>query len=666
MKLSSKDKSFFLFIIAALVILWGLFKFFFYFFAVTTFDSSNFGKITGQQNKQWFNLSRPLEISDLKGRIILLDFWSYDCVSCIEDQKEIKKMERYFGSKLTVIGIHCPKFENQKDPISIKKAILRYNITNPVINDSDLKIWNAFAVNSWPTYILLNLHGNIVKTYSGKNQLPKIERDIKRLVSRHKLQISRDPLPLLPEKYSVIENVLNFPTKLEYSADFSYNSRQLPVIFIANSGKNNIVISSLSGDIITKIGSGKSGFADGDLNKASFREPQGLLYNSGKLYVADKDNHALRLVDFKAGKVSTLAGSGQRGEIIKNDNKNNNALTINLASPADIEFFPDNNHIAIANSGTNQILSYDIAKQTISVLAGNGFKGIDDGKYPQNSLAQTADMSVFNHKLYFIDSESSALRVLDESLNVKTLIGKGLFQFGHKNGDSNTALMQHPLGLLVDDTGAYICDSFNYVIRKYDFSSGQIYDLVGKKKPDNGVGDSSKTGFDEAEGIISVLDRFYIADSNNNRILVLSRGSLNSELLAIMPPLKLPKESFLEYLPNLQKAEDIKVSSDFNIMLKIDLKKGWKINEDGPSFINLLELVKENRANLTDSFNWHFIKNKEIKLPKLKEKGNYMLQGTIYYCEDKKNALCYIKSYEQKLTADSDQVRVNIDIKLGY
>lgn len=665
MKLSHKDKSLLLFVVAILVVLWGVFSFFSSVFFSAIFGTSDIAKLQVQESSKWFNVSRPLEVADFKDRIILLDFWTYSCVSCTQTLPEIKKLEQQFGSKITVIGVHSGKFENDKDAVAIKKAILRYDISHPVINDSDLKIWNSFEVSELPTFMLINPHGNVVKTYSGEDEIEKIKIDVKKLISKFKFQLNRDPLPILLEKYNVIGNVLNFPSKLEYAADFSYKSRQLPAIFIANSGGNDIVVTSLSGEMIVKIGSGKKGLEDGTFDVASFNAPQGMIYHAGKLYVADSGNHALREINFKEGRVTTLIGSGNRGDVFE-DGEVVEAKNFELSSPSDVEFFPQGSHenIVIANAGTHQILSYNLKKQMVSVLAGNGSIGAIDGKYPENSLAQTSDLAVFGHKLYFVDALSSALRTLDENGEVKTLIGGDLAKSGHANGDKNKALMQHPLGLLVDDTGIYISDSYNHVIRKYDFGSMQINDLVGNKRRGTAVG--AATQFDEPEGIIAVLDRFYVADANNNRILALSRGSFHSELLDVMPPLKLPKEGFLQYLPNLQKSPDVAVKSDAEILLKIDVKSGWKINEEGPSFVNLLELASDEQANLVTSFDWNSVREKEMKLPKLVAGKNYVLQGSLYYCEAKPNSLCSIKSYEQKVVVESGESNNQIVIKLAY
>lgn len=665
MKLSKKDQSFLLLVAAIVVIFYSIYSLFSYLFFNATFHKSDVNKIFVQdkavKSQEWLNVSRPLVLDDVKDRIILLDFWTYSCVNCANVLAEIKKLEEQFGSKITVIGVHSGMFENDKDLAAIKKAILKNEIDYPVINDSDLRIWNEFKITAWPSLVLINPHGNVEKTYIGEEESLNVKSGIKKLISKFQFNINREELPIDLEKNRITGNVLSFPTKIEYSSKFEYKSRQIPALFIANSGKNNIVITSLTGEIILKIGSEKKGFEDGDFESASFNSPRGMLYYNDKLFVADSGNNALREIDFKTGKVTTLVGSGQKGKVMKE--KIVEASHAELSAPTDIEFFPNHENIVIANSGTNQLLNYDIKNQTVEILAGNGEQGIKDGIYPNNSLAQTSDLAVYGKHLYFLDSQSSALRVIDEENNVKTLIGYAA-KSGYKNGDKSEALMQHPSGLMVDDTGAYISDSFNHVIRKYDFSSSKIRNFIGGKKRGDAIGSESSTEFDEPEGIVAVLNEFYIVDSNNNRILSVNRGNLNSELLDVMPPLKLTKEGYLQYLPNLQRRETVTVAADKEISVTIDLKKGWKINEAGPSFINLIELTKDTQADLLATFDWNVVKEKNLKLPKLNSGKNYTLQGVIYYCEDKKNALCYVKSYEQKFEVNSGEKKDKVIIKL--
>lgn len=644
MYFSSKDKSFLLFIGAALVVLWIAISAFSIVFDKISFKFSSLHKITQSQEK-WFNINEKITIDDLKGRVILLHFWDRACISCLESLPAIKKLEERFGNKLTVIGVYAAKFEGGKNEDEIRSAIIKYDINHAVINDSALKLSTEFAAKASPTFVLIKPNGRKYKKYEGVGDLEKMEDGVKKLVKKYRFDVNRKPLPILPEKFSKIANVLSFPSKLEYSGNLNLNSRNVSAIFIANSGQNNVIVSSLLGTILVKIGSGREGFSDGDFFNAEFRNPQSILFDDQKLYIADTGNHAIRIADFRTNKVSTLIGSGKKGDIVKNEIA---AKGFNLASPTDIEFFPDKKHIIISNAGNNQILSYDLENQKIKALAGNGESKNKDGISPNNSLTQTADMVVVKDKIYFVDALSSSLRSLDKSGNVKTLVDKDL---------------QNPVGLTSDGDSLYIADSFNNRIAKYSISAQKISNFIGAKAGDL-VG--KKTEFNSPEAILKINNYFYISDANNNRVILLNAKNLNSEILDVIPPLKLPREGFLEYLPNLQKSEDVNIKSGEIITLKIEMNEGWRVNEEAPSFINLLKMKSDEKADLMASFDWHFVRQREIKLPKLESGEDYILQGSIYYCEDKRNSLCYVKSYEQKIIAVADVKDVEIVVKLGY
>ncbi len=644
MYFSSKDKSFLLFIGAALVVLWIAISAFSIIFDKVSFRFSSLHKIV-QSEEKWFNTNEKISIDDLKERVILLHFWDRACISCLEALPTIKKLEERFGNKLTVIGVYVAKFEGGKGDDEIRSAIIKYDINHAVIKDSALKLSTEFAAKGSPTFILIKPNGRQYKKYEGISNLEKMENDVKKLVKKYRFDVNRKPLPILPEKFSKIANVLSFPGKLEYSGNLQFNSRNVSAIFIANSGQNNIATSSLLGTILVKIGSGHAGFSDGDFFTAEFRNPQSVLFDDQKLYIADTGNHAIRIADFRTNKVSTLIGSGKKGAIVKNEIA---AKGFDLASPTDIEFFPDKKHLIISNAGTNQILSYDIAAQKIKVLAGNGEAKNKDGISPSNSLNQTADMVVSKDKIYFVDALSSTLRSLDKLGVVKTLVDKGL---------------QNPVGLTSDGDAIYIADSFNNRIAKYSISAQKLSNFAGSQAG-NLVG--KKTEFNSPEAILKINNYFYISDTNNNRIVLMNAKNLSSEILDVIPPLKLPREGFLEYLPNLQKSADVNVKSGEFITLKIEMNEGWRINEEAPSFINLLKMKSDEKADLMASFDWHFVRQREIKLPKLESGEDYILQGSIYYCEDKRNSLCYVKSYEQKIVAVSDVKDVEVVVKLGY
>jgi thiol-disulfide isomerase/thioredoxin len=662
MKISKKDISFILLIISSLIVIWAIYSAFSSLYFAARFKSNDLGKLIVKEDNtnKWLNLSGEIKISDLKNRVILLDFWTYDCVNCLQVNSKIKELEQEFGSKLTVIGVHCSRFNDALDVKEIRKAIIKHDIDYPVINDQNHAVCNNFKSDSienieLPTVIIIDPYGKINKRYIGRKDInTHLKKDLKKIISKYNYQLNRESLPILLEKNIITGHILSFPTKIEYASDFEYNGVKMPVIFIVNSGKNNIIISSLAGEIIAKIGSKNQGFDDGDFESASFNFPNGMAYKDHKLYVADTNNDAIRVVDFKENKVSTLIA----GEISCED-KN-----VNLSSPADLKFYPDSDDMIIASAGNNQILQYNLKNQTTKVIAGNSSDGMEDGKYPQNSLSQTAALAIWGQKIYFIDAKSSSLRVIDKNGEVSTLIGQGILKFGDQNGDKSQALMHHPSGLTIDDTGIYIADSYNNSIKKYDFLSRKISNFAGSK-PGDDIGSKEKTKFDNPGAIISVLDKFYVADSNNDRIVIINRGNFKTSILNVMPPLKLPKEGLLEYLPNLQKLKNLKVSAKEPASLKINLPNNYHINESAPSFINLLELTKQDQANLMANFDWNVIKNLEIKLPILDAKKDYILQGAIYYCSNKANSLCYISSYEQKIKALNSEKNNVININLS-
>lgn len=667
MKITYKDKSLVIFIITLLVILISIVKVSSYLFLKISSSDSNIEKIVNTGRDNWINVIKPFQKNDLEDRIILLNFWNYSCISCIKHLPQIKQLEEDFGNKLVVINVHSSKFKNEKRTSAVKKAVSKHQITSAVINDHDLKIWNSFEVENLPTIILISANGRIKEKYETEEDFKDLKKDVKKLVSRHKFRINRDQLPIMPEVFDDVGNILSFPSGITYATNFTFeNHKNLPAIFIANSSKNNIIVSSLSGKIITKIGSGRLYFEDGDFNVSSFRNPSGLDFFENKLYVADSGNDAIREVNFEDRKVRTIIGLN-RGGILKFKNNKKLAKNVDLSFPTDVKILNDEKDLKliISNSGSNQILSYNFLNKEISILAGNGENLNKDGKYPNNSLSQTSAIDIYDGKIYFIDSGSSSLRVIEKDGEVKTLIGFKDKKFGFKDGKKETALMQNPLGLFVDGANIFIVDSFNHALRKYNLSSKELTTLV-ENKYGNNVGGKNETQFDEPSDVVSMLGKIYVVDSNNNRIIEVNKDNLSAKIIDIIPQLKLPTENFLEYLPNLEQAEKISLKNDTDIVLKIIIEDKWKINELAPSFINLLELTGKNEADLLTNYDWQEIIGKKLILPKLKNNKRYILQGVIYYCENKENSLCFIKSYEQQISINKESNKTELTIKLGH
>jgi sugar lactone lactonase YvrE len=212
--------------------------------------------------------------------------------------------------------------------------------------------------------------------------------------------------------------------------------------------------------------------------------------------------------------VTTLAGNGTRGTLLGDAA---DAQQTSLASPWDVELLDQG--IAFANAGTHQLGLHDAATGRVMRLAGSGREAIHDGPADEAALAQPSALALSPDRagLYFLDAETSSLRALDlGTKRVTTLIGSGLFDFGHHSGIFAEATLQHPLGLAMASDRLYIADSYNDSIRCADLASGNLLDL------DDGFlcRDPLCLALAEPAGIaVAASERLLLVDTNNHRVL---------------------------------------------------------------------------------------------------------------------------------------------------
>ncbi|MBI4126791.1 MAG: redoxin domain-containing protein [Deltaproteobacteria bacterium] len=462
-----------------------------------TSTSAIYDTLAGSQ--EWLNVSRPLMPADLQGRMILLDFWTYCCINCMHVIPDLQALEHEFGDDLTVIGVHSGKFTNERDRDNIRAAILRYDIEHPVVNDANFSIWDRLGVHAWPTLILINPEGKIERIYTGEGHREELRQDIEGLRTRSAKTLAHGGLPLALERTKVEPSVLRFPGKITFADDRN-------LLFVSDSNHDRILGFTLEGEVKVAIGKGdRPGRDDGTFEEARFFRPQGVLYHQGHLYVTDTDNHLLRSIDLEAKRVTTIAGTGVQGQ--DRFVKDTAALKTPLSNPWDVSFDPATNELVIAMAGTHQLWGYHLDKKTVRVIAGNGLESIDDGVYPENSLSQPSGISEHNGRHYFVDSETSSLRVL-EGNRITTLIGTGLFDFGLKDGPRETARMQHSIGVFADGSGVYIADTYNHAIRFYDVEKKILSTL-------------DQSHFNEPNDIVKIGNKLYVTDTNNHQIRVI-------------------------------------------------------------------------------------------------------------------------------------------------
>jgi thiol-disulfide isomerase/thioredoxin len=163
----------------------------------------------------WLNTDKPVYIKDLKGKVVLLDFWTYACINCMHVIPDLKRLETKYPDELVVIGVHSAKFTNEKESDNIRQAILRYDIEHPVVNDSEFRIWRAYGVRAWPTFVVINPEGYVAGAVSGEGRYELLDKVIGALITEFSKEdkIDRTPLELALEKYEASETTLLFPGK---------------------------------------------------------------------------------------------------------------------------------------------------------------------------------------------------------------------------------------------------------------------------------------------------------------------------------------------------------------------------------------------------------------------------------------------------------------------
>ncbi|MDR3437761.1 redoxin domain-containing protein [Telmatospirillum sp.] len=459
----------------------------------------------------WFNTDAPISLADLHGRIGILDFWTACCINCIQVVPILRKIEEAFPRDVAVIGIHSPKFEAERSPDSVRHAISRYGITHPVAHDPDKTLWQQYAVRAWPTLVFLSPDGHVIGQLAGEPHPEALMQGLKDMLRHFGGGSETTPGSFAVAKpHDDIGGPLRYPGKIKACPDASGT----PGWAVADSGHHQIVLFDDNGREISRYGSGQSGFFDGRSRQASFCSPQGLSCDRGSIWVADTGNHALRRIDRITGHVTTVAGLGWRGSALR---QRQPSLSTALASPWDIERVGD--ILVFANAGSHQIGAFSPAGGEVWLLAGTGGENMVDGPGEYALLAQPSGVSVAagGDGVFFVDAETSSVRLLRLGINpwVTTEVGRGLFEFGYRDGPFDQALLQHPLAIAGDNGTLLVADSYNGALRRLDLS-GQRAETV-----DIGLcEDSACRPLNEPAGLaLAGHNRILVSDTNNHRIV---------------------------------------------------------------------------------------------------------------------------------------------------
>ena len=131
----------------------------------------------------WFN-SKPLTMAELRGKVVLVDFWTYGCVNCVNTLPHVTELyAKYRDRGLVIVGVHTPEFPFERSASNVQAALTRHGITYPVAQDNDSRTWNAYRNQYWPAQYIIDQSGRIVFQHDGEGQYDQIDRTIARLLN---------------------------------------------------------------------------------------------------------------------------------------------------------------------------------------------------------------------------------------------------------------------------------------------------------------------------------------------------------------------------------------------------------------------------------------------------------------------------------------------------
>ena len=612
-------------------------------------------ELTG--GRGWLNTDKPLTIAALKGKVVLLDFWTYGCINCIHIIPDLKRLEHKYANQLVVIGVHSAKFENEKDTENIRRIILRYEVEHPVYNDAEYKVWQSYGVRAWPTQVLIDPAGYVIGAVSGEGNYDLIDQVIAKAVTefRNRGELNEEPLKLTLERAKVGDLPLAFPGKILADAK---NDR----LFIADSNHNRIVITRLDGSLVETIGMGAPGAIDGAFAKASFHRPQGMALDGDRLYVADTENHLIRLVDLKTKTVQTVAGTGLQ---TRDYFRAGPALTIALSSPWDLQLVGRQLYITMA--GTHQIWKLDLDKQEVSTFAGSGREAREDGALLDAGFAQPSGIASDGQRLYVADSESNIIRAINiAGGQVETLVGGDLFEFGDADGAGDDVRLQHPLGVVSLGNKILIADTYNHKIKELDPQSRTVQTFLGTGKP--GQADGAAPSFYEPAGLSIANGKLYVADTNNHAVRIVdlkTKQTFTLNIKGLQPPAALTTAP-ASNSDDAVNAEEIKVvaqpvreNSKGVLVVNVALPAGYHLNptapqryrvhlESGPEHFGLYSATITGAIGHADGASET---SKNLKLPLripfqsfAPGAASLRVQLTLFYCREDNTGTCRIKT----------------------
>jgi thiol-disulfide isomerase/thioredoxin len=475
----------------------------------------------------WFNVPAPLTLAALRGKVVLLDFWTYGCINCMHILPDLRRLEEKYRDELVVIGVHSAKFSNERKSENIRRILVRYDIDHPVVNDAAFAIWKAYGARAWPTQVLIDPEGYVVASASGEGKGQAFDEAIAAVIHVFDEQgkIDRAPIALSLERERIKTSTLAFPGKV--LADDTGGR-----LFVADSNHHRVLVAGFDGVVRDVIGGGgraEVGDEDGSFEDTRFYRPQGMAIDGDILYIADAENHKVRAASLSGRRVTTLAGTGLQAGY---GTVGGAATMTPLNSPWDLGL--RGGVLFVAMAGAHQIWMIDLVRQLAFPYAGSGREARIDGGLDDAAFAQPSGLAIADETMYVADSESNIIRAIDlpPANRVRTLAGGDLFEFGDRDGRGDAARFQHPLGIAAARGVLFVADTYNHRIRMVNPANGDVRVFAGLGQEGVEDGPAAVARFHEPGGLSASAEALWVADTNNH---VIRRVSLADGSATTLP-----------------------------------------------------------------------------------------------------------------------------------
>jgi len=412
----------------------------------------------------WLNTGgREITLQELRGKIVILDFWTFCCINCLHVLDELRALEEQYRDVLVIVGVHSPKFAHEADPDALAAAVQRYEVHHAVLDDPQLVTWSAYTARAWPTLVVIDPEGYVVAQMAGEGHRHNVEILVSELIAEHdaKGTVHRGDGPYVPP--APTEGTLRFP-----AAVIALPDGHVLVADTVNHALRGIRLAD--GVVTTVAGTGEQymvGAADNLIGVETWDEPDeepayepviGMPGDAPDAYVS-------KLVTLSEDVPAAAFVSGPRRQ--------------KLSSPWDVAWSQPLAAFVVAMAGNHTLWAFDDKQGSIELLGGTMNEGLLDGPLHEAWFAQPSGLAVgADDRIWVADSETSALRWVDPvARTVHTAIGEGLFDFGHRDGPADQARLQHPLGVAVlPDGSVLVADTYNGAVRRY--ADGEVSTLA--------------------------------------------------------------------------------------------------------------------------------------------------------------------------------------------